>query len=117
YSCNNKTLPTSIWELYFIFLFYDFLVFRISTTIIALWNYLIHDADVHAIKFQKRGLSHAHLLSFLSAEDKIHSTSQIDSVISAEILDSITDPQCYVAVTNMFHGPCEALGPSAPCTI
>ncbi|CAN1823223.1 hypothetical protein LINPERHAP1_LOCUS30289 [Linum perenne] len=73
---------------------------------------------VQAIEFQKRGLPHAHILIFLSAEDKIHSTSQIDSIISAEIPDSITDPQCYAAVTNyMFHGPCGALGPSAPCTV
>ncbi|CAN1151782.1 ATP-dependent DNA helicase PIF1 [Linum perenne] len=69
-------------------------------------------------EFQKRGLPHAHILLFLSAEDKIHSTSQIDSAISAEIPDSITDPQCYAAVANyMFHGPCGALGPNAPCTV
>ncbi|CAN1188394.1 hypothetical protein LINPERPRIM_LOCUS35369 [Linum perenne] len=75
-------------------------------------------ADVQAIEFQKRGLPHAHILIFFSADDKIHSTSQIDSIISAEIPDSITDPQCYAAVTNyMFHGPCGALGPSAPCTV
>ncbi|CAN1799649.1 ATP-dependent DNA helicase PIF1 [Linum perenne] len=67
--------------------------------------------------FQKRGLPHAHMLVFLSAEDKIHCASQIDSVISAEIPDSSTDPECYDAVSRfMFHGPCGPLFPQAPCT-
>ncbi|CAN1293759.1 hypothetical protein LINPERPRIM_LOCUS22168 [Linum perenne] len=68
-------------------------------------------------EFQKRGLPHAHMLVFLSAEDKIHCASQIDSVISAEIPDSSTDPECYDAVSRfMFHGPCGPLFPQAPCT-
>ncbi|CAN1799646.1 ATP-dependent DNA helicase PIF1 [Linum perenne] len=59
----------------------------------------------------------AHMLVFLSAEDKIHCASQIDSVISAEIPDSSTDPECYDAVSRfMFHGPCGPLFPQAPCT-
>ncbi|CAN1799647.1 ATP-dependent DNA helicase PIF1 [Linum perenne] len=49
--------------------------------------------------------------------DKIHCASQIDSVISAEIPDSSTDPECYDAVSRfMFHGPCGPLFPQAPCT-
>ncbi|CAN1799656.1 ATP-dependent DNA helicase PIF1 [Linum perenne] len=74
-------------------------------------------AFVHTTEFQKRGLPHAHMLVFLSAEDKIHCASQIDSVISAEIPDSSTDPECYDAVSRfMFHGPCGPLFPQAPCT-
>ncbi|CAN1128780.1 hypothetical protein LINPERPRIM_LOCUS22310 [Linum perenne] len=69
-------------------------------------------------EFQKRGLPHAHMLVFLSAEDKIHSTEQIDSIISAEIPDIKEDPWCYDLVTKfMFHGPCGALNSNAPCTI
>ncbi|CAN1120467.1 ATP-dependent DNA helicase PIF1 [Linum perenne] len=68
--------------------------------------------------FQKRGLPHAHMLVFLSAEDKIHSPSQIDSIISAEIPDVTTDPQCYDVVSRMmFHGPCGHLFPKSPCMV
>ncbi|CAN1294069.1 hypothetical protein LINPERPRIM_LOCUS22310 [Linum perenne] len=75
-------------------------------------------AFMNAIEFQKRGLPHAHMLVFLSAEDKIHSTEQIDSIISAEIPDIKEDPWCYDLVTKfMFHGPCGALNSNAPCTI
>ncbi|CAN1247135.1 ATP-dependent DNA helicase PIF1 [Linum grandiflorum] len=73
---------------------------------------------VHAIEFQKRGLPHAHILVFLSAEDKIYSTSHIDSIICAEIPDSVADEKCYTAVsTFMFHGPCGAQGPKASCMV
>ncbi|CAN1341002.1 hypothetical protein LINPERPRIM_LOCUS39035 [Linum perenne] len=71
---------------------------------------------VQAIEFQKRGLPHAHMLLFLSAEDKIHDAASIDVVISAEIPDPIIDPLCYKAVEKfMFHGPCGAAFPNAPC--
>ncbi|CAN1164776.1 hypothetical protein LINPERHAP2_LOCUS25769 [Linum perenne] len=74
-------------------------------------------AFVQAIEFQKRGLPHAHMLLFLSAEDKIHDDAFIDAVISAEIPDPIIDPLCYKVVENfMFHGPCGAAFPNAPCT-
>ncbi|CAN1274847.1 ATP-dependent DNA helicase PIF1 [Linum perenne] len=62
---------------------------------------------VEAIEFQKRGLPHAHMLLFLAPEDKIHGTSHIDSIISAEIPDPVTDPLCYKVVEKfMLHGPC-----------
>ncbi|CAN1274844.1 ATP-dependent DNA helicase PIF1 [Linum perenne] len=64
-------------------------------------------AFVEAIEFQKRGLPHAHMLLFLAPEDKIHGTSHIDSIISAEIPDPVTDPLCYKVVEKfMLHGPC-----------
>ncbi|CAN1247128.1 ATP-dependent DNA helicase PIF1 [Linum grandiflorum] len=60
----------------------------------------------------------AHILVFLSAEDKIYSTSHIDSIICAEIPDSVADEKCYTAVsTFMFHGPCGAQGPKASCMV
>ncbi|CAN1186335.1 ATP-dependent DNA helicase PIF1 [Linum perenne] len=75
-------------------------------------------AFVQAIEFQKRGLPHAHMLAFLSAEDKIYSPSHIDSVISAEIPDVIADPQCYDVVSRlMLHGPCGHLFPNSPCMV
>ena len=42
-------------------------------------------AHVGTVEFQKRGLSHLHLLVFMSPEDKILSTDLLDRVISAEI--------------------------------
>ncbi|CAN1128783.1 hypothetical protein LINPERHAP2_LOCUS4846 [Linum perenne] len=59
-----------------------------------------------------------YMISLLLEEDKIHSTEQIDSIISAEIPDIKEDPWCYDLVTKfMFHGPCGALNSNAPCTI
>ncbi|CAN1274857.1 ATP-dependent DNA helicase PIF1 [Linum perenne] len=47
------------------------------------------------------------MLLFLAPEDKIHGTSHIDSIISAEIPDPVTDPLCYKVVEKfMLHGPC-----------
>ncbi|CAN1136493.1 hypothetical protein LINPERPRIM_LOCUS21130 [Linum perenne] len=58
------------------------------------------------------------MLAFLSAEDKIYSPSQIDSVISVEIPDVIADPQCYDVVSRlMLHGPCGHLFPNSPCMV
>ena len=75
-------------------------------------------AVVHAIEFQKRGLPHAHMLIFLSTEDKIHDAQSIDAVISAEIPDPLLDPLCYQVVEKfMFHGPCGAACPKSPCTV
>ncbi|KAF7810574.1 ATP-dependent DNA helicase PIF1 [Senna tora] len=42
-------------------------------------------ADIYTIEFHKHGLPHAHILLWLSAEDKFTTASQIDLVIFAEI--------------------------------
>ncbi|CAN1184714.1 hypothetical protein LINPERHAP2_LOCUS37140 [Linum perenne] len=74
--------------------------------------------DVEVVEFQKRGLPHVHMLIFLAEEDKLNSTSDIDSVIQAEIPDRHSDPQCYEAVTKfMIHGPCGSLNPKSSCTV
>jgi hypothetical protein len=40
----------------------------------------------------------------------------IDSFISAEILDHVTDPLAYALVAeHMVHGPCGKLNPNSPC--
>lgn len=62
---------------------------------------------MHVIEFQKRGLPHAHMLVWLHPNDKPKSPAQIDKLVSAEIPDKDTDPECYEAVKNyMIHGPC-----------
>ncbi|KAF7831919.1 ATP-dependent DNA helicase PIF1-like [Senna tora] len=74
--------------------------------------------DIYTIEFQKRGLPHAHILLWLSPEDKCTSASQIDLVIFAEIPNREAHPKLYEAVKNfMIHGPCASLRKSSPCML
>jgi len=73
-------------------------------------------AMVHTIEFQKRGLPHMHLLVFLHPDDKIRNAADVDSVVSAQIPNPVTQPILYEVITkNMVHGPCGAEKPSAKC--
>ena len=93
-------------------------VFQQNVT--GLWNMLkegnIFGAPVaimYTIEWQKRGLPHCHLLLWL--EKKIHS-SDIDSIISAELPDPEEDPQLFdIVKSNMIHGPCEGVNEKSPC--
>jgi hypothetical protein len=42
-------------------------------------------AHMYVIEFQKRGLPHAHLLTIVDAEDRLHSSADVDEVICAEL--------------------------------
>jgi len=44
-------------------------------------------AYIHTIEFQKRGLSHIHLLIFLYSQDRIQDFHYINSMISAQLPD------------------------------
>ncbi|XP_019176171.1 PREDICTED: uncharacterized protein LOC109171573 [Ipomoea nil] len=46
---------------------------------------------IYTIEFQKRGLPHAHILLFLQKHDGFSSPTFMDSIISAEIPDKVTD--------------------------
>ena len=73
-------------------------------------------AHVYAIEFQKRGLPHMHLLIFLKAEYKLLSPDIIDSIISAQWPDPVTQPRLFDVVKRfMVHGPCGVLNPHVPC--
>jgi hypothetical protein len=68
------------------------------------------------IKFQKRGLPHAHILLILDPADKLLTLEHYDSVICAEIPDKNLDPQLYETISRcMVHGPCGTLNKESPC--
>ncbi|XP_057453106.1 uncharacterized protein LOC130744967 [Lotus japonicus] len=74
------------------------------------------DAGMYTIEFQKRGLPHAHILLWLSKENKLVTTSDIDKCISAEIPDPILYPKLNnVVSTYMLHGPCGSGHYKSPC--
>jgi hypothetical protein len=75
-------------------------------------------AHIHTIEFQKRGLPHMHLLIFLDPADKIHDAHDIDSIVSAQLPDPVTQPLLYETVTTcMLHGPCGDVKPNAKCMV
>jgi len=69
-------------------------------------------AHIHTIEFQKRGLSHIHLLIFLHPQDHIQGSHHINSMISAQLPDPQLQPLLYAKVTKyMLHSPCGADNP------
>jgi hypothetical protein len=63
-------------------------------------------AKIWVIEFQKRGLPHAHILLILDEASKLRTAEDFDSMVSAEIPDSIRHPKAYETVTLcMVHGP------------
>nr|XP_047131763.1 uncharacterized protein LOC101240932 [Hydra vulgaris] len=70
---------------------------------------------VQVIEFQKRGLSHAHILLHLANDDKLETSQGIDNLICAEIPDPIVNCELYdIIKTCMIHGPCGILNPNSP---
>jgi hypothetical protein len=64
-------------------------------------------AKIWVIKFQKRGLPHAHILLILDEASKLCTAEDYDLMVLAEISDSISHPKAYKTVTScMVHGPC-----------
>ncbi|KAJ0566267.1 putative helitron helicase-like domain-containing protein [Helianthus annuus] len=75
-------------------------------------------AVVYTIKFQKRGLPHAHICLFLNDESKLPSVEHVDNFISAEIPNKNLDPDLYTLVSDyMIHGPCGVAKPNCPCMV
>jgi hypothetical protein len=64
-------------------------------------------AKIWVIKFQKRGLPHAHILLILDEASKLHTVKDYNSMVLAEIPDPIRHPEEYETITScMVHGPC-----------
>ena len=77
-------------------------------------------AKIHVVEFQKRGLPHAHILLWLSNNDRLRTPNDIDRLISAEIPDPATQPILHdIVKETMMHGPCGILDGKAfdktPC--
>ena len=71
---------------------------------------------IYVIEFQKRGLSHAHILLIMADEDKPRTTEDYDRLVCAEIPDPNENPRLWKVVTEaMLHGPCGPSNPSASC--
>jgi len=70
---------------------------------------------MYSVEWQKRGLPHAHILTWLTL--KIMPT-EIDKVISAEIPAPTIDNELFEVVNkNMIHGPCGAINTNLPRVI
>ncbi|KFM75760.1 hypothetical protein X975_25623, partial [Stegodyphus mimosarum] len=68
---------------------------------------------MYTIEWQKRGLSHAHILVWL--KEKLH-VQRVDEFISAEIPNPDEDPHLFKCITTqMVHGPCGLINPHSPC--
>ncbi|XP_019183823.1 PREDICTED: uncharacterized protein LOC109178738 [Ipomoea nil] len=73
-------------------------------------------AVIYTIEFQKRGLPHAHILLFLQANSEFADPAFMDTIISAEIPDKVTENEYYKHVGEfMLHGPCGAARMKSPC--
>src|SRR5688572_27338969 len=68
----------------------------------------------YTIKFQKHGLSHAHILIWM--ENKLEHNDHIDLIVCSEIPDPHLQTDLYSKVKqHMMHGPCSTSNPNCPC--
>ena len=56
------------------------------------------------------------LFTYISPENKLQTTEDYDSIVSAKILNPLTHPLAYETVSiMMMHSPCRAMNPSSSC--
>ncbi|KAF8107142.1 hypothetical protein N665_0126s0060 [Sinapis alba] len=74
---------------------------------------------MYTIEFQKRGMSHTHILLFMEKESKFPTADDIDKIICVEIpYKSTVYPELYEIIGNcMMHGPCSATKKDNVCMI
>src|SRR2546423_1381886 len=73
-------------------------------------------AYLYTIEFQKRKLSHTHVLLILAHSYKPKTVADYDAIVSAEIPDKNRNPNTFNTVKQtMMHGPCGILNSNAPC--
>ena len=59
------------------------------------------------IKFQKCGLPHIHLLLFLKQQFQIHDAHNVNSIVSAQIPDPVTQPILYPNAAHWLWCACK----------
>ncbi|OWZ06009.1 LOW QUALITY PROTEIN: Helitron helicase [Phytophthora megakarya] len=68
------------------------------------------------LEYQKRGLTHAHILLIICPEDILVWAEDVDRLVSAELPDKENHPQLYeTVISNMLHAPCGQQNPNWPC--
>jgi hypothetical protein len=70
-------------------------------------------AYLYTIEFQKRGLSHAHIVVFLKSDAKLHTPDDIDSLMSSEFPVHNND-LLQLIIKFMVHTPCGDQNPGTP---
>jgi hypothetical protein len=71
---------------------------------------------IYVIKFQKRGLLHAHILIFFVENYMPHMVEDVDRMINAELPNPKINKLAHEMIARcMMHGPCEVAFPNAPC--
>ena len=73
-------------------------------------------AYLYIIKFQKRGLPHAHIVMFLQPQSKLHTPEDINSLMSSEFPTN-NDALLELIKTYMVHKPCGVYNSTAPCMV
>ena len=72
-------------------------------------------ARIHVIEFQKRGLSHVHMLIWIHESDVPKTEEEIDKTTCAEIPDPDTHPELHkIIMSSMIHGPCGTNNRNSP---
>ncbi|KAL8573081.1 hypothetical protein ACOMHN_010510 [Nucella lapillus] len=72
-------------------------------------------AWLYSIKFQKRGLPHAHILEWLLPSEKIR-PNDINLAVCVEIPDPEENPDLHkLVMSHMIHEPCGAINPKNCC--
>lgn len=70
---------------------------------------------MYTVEWQKRGLTHVHILLWLI--DKI-TRNETDNAIGVEIPDPDLYPILHdIVKSTMIHGPCGGLNPKSPCMV
>jgi hypothetical protein len=83
-------------------------------------------AYLAVVEFQKRGLPHIHILLILADSDRLDTSDQVDSAITAELPPDPAEAEDGADVeqmmrleaivkANMVHGPCGEIHTKAPC--
>ncbi|XP_028095034.1 uncharacterized protein LOC114295050 [Camellia sinensis] len=73
-------------------------------------------AYAYVIEYQKKGLTHAHMVIILDENDELRTPDDYDNIVRAEISDKRLEPRlCSAVLKHMIHGPCGMYNERSPC--